>query len=367
MIIYILKLIFESAAVFLIGTVLLDIVHYFFHQFLISKNKLLNKIGQIHLAHHRFFSPSLKIELKWKTANFWCHVLPEYCIQITAIYGCLLFFQPFAVFIAASLQTLIFFNVCYNQGMDRHHKERDVLQAYRGGPFVNANYHALHHIYPKKYFSSYVKLIDYLFGTGHHLVGQRIAMTGANGALGAEMKLLLEKEGAIVTTFKYGVDYTYDNYEKFKQELATTDILFLCHGTKYENTQEANCDSFVNIIEIYKAIRQKERAPIEVWAVGSEIECHPCFGIKKIKPYAQSKRNYARYARSYFHDKNIQYRHIVHSAFTSRMGRGLMSARFAAIMTLFFLKRGFKYIPITYTGFGLINYLRYIVRPVASD
>ena len=76
--------------------------------------------------------------------------------------------------------------------------------------------------------------------------------------------------------------------------------------------------------------------------------------------YAASKRKFARHARTYFHDKNLHYRHLVHSAFISRMGPGLMTAGFAAKMTLFLIKRGFKYVPVTYTGFAFLNYFRFL-------
>ena len=107
-------------------------------------------------------------------------------------------------------------------------------------------------------------------------------MTGANGALGSHLKKLLEKEGAVVTTFKYGVDYDYHQYEKLKEPLSDADILLLCHGSKFDFAEEANCDSYVKIIELYKSSCQKS-TPLEIWATGSEIECHPCFGIKKNK------------------------------------------------------------------------------------
>lgn len=224
---------------------------------------------------------------------------------------------------------------------------------------MDASYHALHHLHPRAFFSSYIKVWDVLFGKGHDLAGKRIVMTGANGALGQHMKRLLEKEGASVSAFRYGQDYTYSNYAAFVAAFKTADILFLCHGTKHEETQAANCDSYVALIELYKQVRERGLKPLEIWAVGSEIECHPCFGIKKLYPYAESKRQFARHAWGYYWDRDILYRHLVHSAFTSQMGPGLMSARVAAFMSLFFIKRGFRYIPVTYTGFAVINYFRF--------
>ncbi|MES2218809.1 MAG: sterol desaturase family protein [Pseudomonadota bacterium] len=357
---FIIKLILQATLAFLIGTCLFDLVHYFLHVCLKSKYKILKVIGSFHLAHHRFYSPSLKIEKHWATQNLLYHVLIEYIIQMAGILLCLWFLQPWAVVMAASLQTFIFIKVCINRGVDPHHQAFAKLPSSRGGVFVSAEYHAQHHLQMNHCYSSYIKLIDYLFGSGQYLKGKHIAITGASGALGSNMKKLLEKEGAHVTTFKFGVDYDYDNYEKLKGPLANTDILLLCHGSKLENAQQANCDSFISIIELFKSVRKRELVPIEVWGVGSEIECHPCFGIKKLYPYADSKRNYARKAHEYFHDRDIQYRHLVHSAFISPMGPGLMTASFAARVTLFLIKRDFKYVPVTYTGFAFLNYLRFV-------
>lgn len=354
-----LMILFQALVAFLIGTLLFDVVHYSFHQCIKSQYKLLRTLGRWHFAHHRFYSSTLQIDKRWAKANIHYHVIPEYCIQVTGVLGCLFFFHSYAILLALLVQTYIFMEVYYYQGIDRHHLTREHLPSYHGGFFVSKNYHALHHVYPNYYFSSYIKWLDCLLGTGLTLAGKRIAMTGASGALGSHMKRLLEKEGAMVTPFKFGVDYTYDHYEKLRDSLAKTDILLLCHGTKYDHTQEANCDSFVAMIELFKSVRKPTLLPLEIWGVGSEIECHPCFGIKSLKPYAHSKRQYARHARVYFHDKHIQYRHIVHSAFTSRMGPGLMSARVAAIVTLFLIKRGFRYVPVTYTGFAFLNYLRF--------
>jgi sterol desaturase/sphingolipid hydroxylase (fatty acid hydroxylase superfamily) len=357
---YIVKLLLQALAAFLFGTVVFDFVHYSFHACLKSKYKILRAIGGFHLAHHRFYTPQLQIDKSWTTKNLLRHAVVEYTIQMLAMSSCLLFLPHLAVFIAMGFQTMIFSVVVFQRGADPNHKPYTLLPSSRGGFFVSPEYHALHHAQMNHCYSSYIKLIDYIFGSSQHLRGKRIAMTGASGALGSNMKKLLEKEGAEVTTFKYGVDYDYDNYDKLKEPLAQTDILLLCHGTKYENTQEANCDSYISIIELFKSVRKRDLVPVEVWGVGSEIEFHPSFGIKSLLPYSQSKRNYARRARTYFRDRDIQYRHIVHAAFWSQMGPGLMTASFAAKATLFLIKRDFKYVPVTYTGFAFFNYFKFV-------
>ena len=43
------------------------------------------------------------------------------------------------------------------------------------------------------------------------------------------------------------------------------------------------------------------------------------------------------------------------------MGPGLISGRFAARWALFFLERGFQYIPVTYTGVALWNWVKFLL------
>lgn len=352
-------LIFQAIFAFLFGTFVFDICHYVLHQCLKSKHPWARAIGRLHLHHHRFLTPSLHIEKNASRHNFQYHIALEQSVQCLTILACHLFLPWAAICIALSLQLIILINIIYTRGIDRHHQPKSQLKSSHLPFFVDANYHALHHVYPQYFFSSYLKLLDNILGTAQPLLGKHIALTGANGALGSHMHKLLEKEGAIVLPIKYGVDYTYTDYSSLMPTLAKADILFLCHGTKYDDTQQANCDSFIAIIELFKSLHRGQLVPPEIWAVGSEIECHPCFGIKKLYPYATSKRNFARAARLYYADTSIQYRHIVHSAFISKMGPGLMTAGFAAKMTLFLLKRGWKYIPITYTGFAFVNYFRF--------
>ena len=100
---------------------------------------------------------------------------------------------------------------------------------------------------------------------------------------------------------------------------------------------------------------------------GSEIEAHPSWGDPDLErfTFAPSARSRA-YARRYFHDGSMVYRHIVRVlAYTSPMGKGLISGRAAAAIAMFFIRRGFRYVPVTYTGIALLNWLKF-VGPAAS-
>ncbi len=362
MIYYVASLLLQAVLLFLLATVVFDIVHLLLHLCLKSKRPWLKKIGSLHLSHHRFFNSKLSIANEYAKSNLVAHVIFENLTQLLVIVAGLLYFSPTVVIIAASFQLFLFLLVCINHGVDPHHQTFEKLPAYRGGWYVTAEYHALHHHYLSGYYSSYIKALDVLLGTAHHLANKNIVMTGANGALGSCLKKMLEQEGAHVTSFKYQVDYDYSNYTKLIPALKKADILLLCHGSKFHQAQQANCDSYVALIELYKKVHERELLPPEVWATGSEIECHPCFGIEKIKVYAASKRNYAKFARDYYRDPDLQYRHLVHSSFMSPMGPGLMTANFAAFATLFLIKRGFRYVPVTYTGFGILNYARFLLK-----
>ena len=81
-----------------------------------------------------------------------------------------------------------------------------------------------------------------------------------------------------------------------------------------------------------------------------------------MKAYTYSKRSFAEYARGFYDNEDILYRHIVPAAFQSNMGTALVSADWAAKATLWWISRGARYVPVTYTGFALANYFRFMYR-----
>jgi hypothetical protein len=161
---------------------------------------------------------------------------------------------------------------------------------------------------------------------------------------------------------KFGVDWTYLDYSGADSVLETADVLILAHGAKGGCAMKANCESFLALIERFRALTRCRQVPVEVWAVGSEIECHPAFGEPDLKVYARSKRAYALAAARLAYDPDLLYRHIVPSSFRSRMGPGLLSARTSAAIALWLIRRGFRYVPVTYTGVAFLNFIPYFVR-----
>ena len=346
----------EMALIYVVSTISFDVVHYLLHRFAKSKYRFLQRLGDLHETHHRWFGPNLRHVDELAMPNLMHHRIPEYLNQVAVTGAFLLVANPLAVALVAVVHTVaLVFVLCW-RGVDMNHQKTVRLKHPRGHFFVTPSYHYLHHVHNDSHMGSFVQVFDWIMGSCVHLKGQRVAMTGASGAYGSAMKNLLERAGAIVTPLKYGVDYDYADYGRVHDVLRNADILVLAHGSKVEDAMAANCDSFVALIELFRSLTQERLVPPQVWAMGSEIECHPTFGVSELAAYAQSKRAYARYARNYNRAEDILYRHIVTSAFTSRMGRGLMSAKAAAWLSLWLIKRGFRYVPVTYTGVALLNF-----------
>jgi len=360
----------QAVALFFVATLVFDVIHYILHQFLNSRYPLIRRIGLLHQAHHDFFGRQLDFDDRLVRDNLVKHVIPEYLNQVVITASALVILEPAPVAAALLFETAIFLGVVRRGGKDRNHIPYDAIPASGGallGLLVTPAYHALHHVYPDRYYSSWTTLFDRLAGTASRIRGRRVAMTGASGSFGKPLKALLEREGAAeIRTLKFGCDYTYDDYGRLDDALREAEVLVLCHGSKSDHAMEANCDSFVALIERFRALAADRQIPAEVWAVGSEIEAHPAFGIPELVLYRDSKRAFARHARRYYGDRRLVYRHIVPSAFMSPMGPGLMSGSFAARVALFLIRRGFRYVPVTYTGVAFFNYFKFLSLTPAS-
>jgi nucleoside-diphosphate-sugar epimerase len=216
-----------------------------------------------------------------------------------------------------------------------------------------------------------IRLVDWGFGTASTLRGRRIAITGARGALGqALVKELSQEKGTSIQTLQYGRDWDYDSYDGLEAILRKTDILILAHGSKSENVLMANCKSAISIIEIFMNIREQSTSLLrpEIWYIGSEAELHGTW-TDDMRAYTDSKRAFAHYARAYYDCETFLYRHIVPAAFTSRMGRAVVSPLWTARVLLWWVRRGAQYVPVTYTGVAFLNFLRFYfwVKPLTPE
>jgi len=349
----------EAAVIFIVSTLLFDVLHYLLHRWERSRFALLRRFSSWHWVHHKFLNMNMDIDPRYVRQNFWFHILPEYA---TSMAGTLIFLLVFSwppVLAVAILRTIMLVGTIREEGMDYNHMAMDRLDGQRPLWWVNSSYHALHHIYPHNFFSSFFNLFDLIAGTGQQIEGRRFLVTGAGGALGSAMAKKLESLGGIVETAKSGVDYAPGDYDRMREKLERADVLVLAHGAKTDDCWNANYRTPVDLIEMFIDIGRTRLNPPEVWGVGSEVELHGDLGMDELVDYAASKRAFARRARAYYTSRALVYRHIVPASFTSAMGKGAMSADTAAAIALFFIKRGFTYVPVTYTTLAFWNYFRF--------
>jgi hypothetical protein len=357
-------LFFEALVLYLGATFVGDVVHWGLHRAARSRWPLLAGAGALHAVHHEFLGPDLRIHREYELRNLLYHRVPEFVTQALATSAGLWWMPRRVVFLVLAFETMLAGVCTLRGGLDSNHAETPGRRWTLFGLFVGPLYHAQHHMFPESYMGSTWRLFDVLFATGCQVRGRRFAITGASGAFGRPLAQRLEAEGGQVVALKYGRDYAYGDYERLDPVLRDSDVLVLCHGSKVVDAMDANCNSFVAIIERFRQASSgrpmRPMRPIEVWAIGSEIEAHPAWGDPDLEVYLRSKRAYARHARRYFHDGTMLYRHIVPSAYTSPMGKGFISGATAVAIAMFFIRRGFRYVPVTYTGIALVNWVRYL-------
>ena len=272
------RLLLQCAGLFVVATFVFDAIHFSLHLCLNSRYRWLRRLASPHEAHHDFFDRRLRYHEEATVPNLLHHVIPEYATQMLVCGLAFVVLDPLPVILVMSIFTAIFASAMVLQGKDHNHIPFPIIPVARGTLFVRAPYHAMHHVYPDSYLSSYTTLFDGLMGTACQLRGRRVALTGASGSFGSAIKDLLERAGAMVIPLRFGVDWTYEDYSGADAVLESADILVLAHGAKGEQAMQANCDSFLALIDRFKSLTRHRQIPVEVWAIGSEIECHPTFG-----------------------------------------------------------------------------------------
>lgn len=353
----------DFVIVFAVSTFVFDLLHWTLHKLAKSRVSIFRAIGRWHMVHHQFLDRRLRVNSDFKLPNFIFHLIPEYAVTILVTIPCFFLFNWIAVLAVMGIHTLMFFKHLFDEGVDGNHMAMTRVPGRLGAFWVNASYHAQHHINFDTHFSSFLNIFDLVFGTAAQFRKRTFVITGTGGALGSALAVRLEALGAQVIALRHGVDYGPGDYERARSVLAKADVLVLAHGSKADDCWNANYVTFVGLIETFKELGRQRLNPPEVWALGSEAEWHGDLGQAELVPYVQSKRAFAARAAHYYGDEDLTYRHIVPSAFRSSMGWGPLSPDAVAAGIVFFVRRGFRYIPITLTGLAFLNFLRFLRLP----
>lgn len=322
----------------LVATVVFDIIHVLLHYFYQSKSSFLKRIGALHEVHHEFLDRDLKIHEDKIKGNVYCHVIPEYITQLIVTLGFALFLPPIVVGTALFLETLTFALILRGTpGFDVNHHYVEKLGAYTPRAFCMPEYHLLHHVYPDAYFGSWLKLIDYLLGTGIYLKGRHILISGTETPFGARLSKLLEKEGCKVQPLSMN-----NSSEAIHDQMQNAEILVLSHKPGENRGYEALAKQFCEI--------HKERhTPVEVWALTSNKE------ISSQALYDEEYKHEAEFAplaRFLFGSERAVYRHIV--------ADGSSTKEEVALPIFKRIKRGYNYVVDSWSLTQLAHFIQFI-------
>jgi len=352
----------EVLTLLLASTVVFDVVHYALHRITDSRYPLLRAIGRLHATHHDFLDRELRVHDEYLAANIRRHVIPEYATHVTVSLALLSLLPATVVVPVMAIQTTVFVLILRCRGKDINHRGWEVLPAYRPSWFCLPPYHALHHLHPDAYMSSWIKLFDHVAGTGLSLAGRHVALTGASHGFGAQLARRLEESGVDdIDRFEYGRDFDEHDVSNLDAPLRDADILVLCHGIGDDGAPAPCADARVKLIELFREVTRQRRFPVEVWALGSAAR-RPA---GRDDAHRRAPRMFAEHARRYWKDDRIIYRQIV----PRRCDLDEESASRAAGIALFWLWRGLNWVPATFHASVLLDFLRfrYLAQAASAD
>lgn len=312
----------------LLATIVFDIIHVTLHRMASSPQPFWRRIGNLHGVHHQFLDTSLHIHDDKQFANVFHHVIPEFIVQLLVTAALMPLFPTLSALVAFAIETGAFIFIMWGRpGIDVNHKPVDQLQAYQPLYFCVPEYHLLHHVYPDAFFSSWIKTLDHLLGTGICLHNRRVLVTGTatpSPLVAAFMRELAAAGCQLMTT-----DGTQD---PAAPDLATplrdADILLLCH--------DITGASYPRWIETFHAAHQQDRIPVEVWAL--------------VQAEA-GDAGFRRYARELFSAQKVIYRHlVVDNATDSELAAGLLRH----------VRRGFNFVPARFSWRALAAYWQFV-------
>jgi hypothetical protein len=360
------------------GSLVFDLVHLLAHRSHTSRIRALRCLARAHAFHHQYFNRTLQFNDAYRMQNLLWHLPLELLCQLVGSTLSWLLVELTLRPTAFSLQHDLVFVwvlqiarvglVAHSSGRDSNHIPYPQVPKDPYLFFVGPQYHAVHHIDPHSNFGSLVRLVDWFFGTVGTLRGRRVAMTGSRGALGQALSRQLSiKLVKSIQPLRFQNEWSLGDYSRLEPFLIDTDILILAHGSKDDSSANAsNCVSTRAIIELFDSCRRKARPQLlpEVWFVGSEAEIHGSWS-QASQGYTESKRAFVPFARSYYDRETFLYRHIVPSAFASPMGPALVSPCWCSGVALWWIRRGARYVPVTYTGLAYVNFFRFFfwVKP----
>jgi len=292
----------QSLLLFVLGVVGFDGVHYILHVWEHSRFPFLRWLGGLHAVHHEFLDKNMQIQAQYTGVNIFNHVIPEYA---TGTAGTLIlagitgwWTAGLLVFAVRTVMVVVY---CVQKGHDFTHKPVTRINANRSLFFVGPGYHALHHVYVRQHYSSFVNVFDMIFGTNGQMRDRRFVVVGAASAFGEAVSAELRARGGLVKALEAS-----SGEEILRDELRRADVMVLAQGVPS-----------AKLIELFMEIGKQRLVPPEVWNLVSQAR-----------------------GKFYSTSPDIIYREKM------RFPLKLNSAKMAAKISLFFISRGFCTVPV---------------------
>jgi hypothetical protein len=349
-------LIISSLWLYFTGSLIFDVAHYFLHKFSKSRYWILRRIGYLHEVHHLYFNRKLKFNNRYLWQNMFCELPLELSCQLFGTWLGYLAAQALSLTGPGLLTRELFhlvlmFEVIRSvvvavlEGRDSNHQTYSTVVRKDPHSFlVGPEYHAMHHVNPSAYISSSFRIFDWVLGTSYTLRSRRVTLAGITGTFGQAMKRELQTKESVNCVQELSI---HENHENIAETLAKTDILIISH-------ENGSCESTVKTIELFKNhYRSRPGHSLlmpEVWCIGNQNE---------IQYSSSAGTAFTPHARMYHNDKDIIYRHIVLSTSISNLHNAFLRPNFATKVTLWWIRRGARYVPVTNPVSAFLGYLNF--------
>lgn len=274
----------------MVSVVGFDTVHYILHVWENSRFSILRKLGGLHAVHHEFLDRQMRIQPQHTWQNILHHVIPEFSTTVVGIILLGFVFGWLPSLIVLGIRAVMFFFYLVQKGQDFTHYERSRINGKRSLYFVGPHYHAMHHVYPRQYYSSFVNVFDLVWGTNCQINERRFLITGGETAFGEALASRLRALGGVVTVAPL---------PSAPSQLNATEILIVA---------EQDAQKTSEIIKRFEEVGKTRLVPPEVWAM-----------------------------HAYRASNDLTFRRIL-------VRRGF-NAQKAAGAALFWLRRGFSFVP----------------------
>lgn len=365
------------------GSLFFDVVHHMLHRCKKSSHPLFQCLARAHRYHHLYFTRQMQFDKKYLRQNQFQALPLELALQILgAMLGyifsalvtptALVLIKPVYLWYIIGIQITRTAFVIATSGRDSNHLVYQTAPKDPNWIFVGPEFHSLHHVYPDRYIGSFIKVLDWICGTAYSFRGKRFVIAGEIGDFGQAIVAELEREGVnSIRKLDFGTDWNHDNFDNAIPVLTKSDILILAHGFKKSDAVGENCEPAIRLIKLFKkhkVINNAGPTLPEVWYVGNDSEAHPSGEDVQALHCSQSSQKFLPYARSFYDDTDILYRHIVPSLFYSRSKSGDRPVVQEARSAMWLIRRGSRYATGGCIGSACLEYLRFMLCiPCAQD